>query len=178
MSAPRNAKQREVIEKLIAKSKADAVFQSADEFTALFEQYISAIRKDDDKVPSYSGFADWLGDFSSASVYRALDRFPKARDVTGQIIADALVEKGIKGVWRDAVVIFTLKNRAGWTDKRETTNNRQTTDIATAEETRENIRQIMKSLGYDDRGRARTETKQKLDEMNARIIQLAEAKAE
>lgn len=172
------AKQREVLEKLIAKNKAGAWFHSADEFNGLFEQYLDAIKNDSDKVPSYSGFADWLGNVSPTSIYDTLNRFPSARDATGQLIADALVEKGIKGVWRDAVVIFTLKNRSGWTDKRETTSNHMSTDIATAEETRANIRQIMKSLGYDDRGRPRAETRKNLDEMNARIIQLAEAKAE
>ena len=174
----KSAKQRTAIEKFIAKNKAEAVIQSAEEFTGLFEQYLDSIKGDSEKVPTYSGFADWLGGVSPASIYSALNRYPKARDLTGQLIADALVEKGIKGEWRDAVVIFTLKNRSGWTDKRETTNSTLSADIATAEETRANIKQIMKSLGYDDRGRARVETREKLDEMNARIIQLAEAKVE
>ena len=169
--------QRAHIQKLVAKSRAEAAFQTPEEYAGLFEQYLDAIRDDSKKVPSYSGFADWLGNYSRTSVYQMLDKWPELRTTLGQLIADALVEKGIQGIWRDAVVIFTLKNRAGWTDKRESTTHTQSADIATAEEARENIKSIMQSLGFDDRYRPRKGSTENLIELEDRAIRLAEAKA-
>lgn len=171
--------QRAVLEKLIAKSKANAMFQNVGEFVSAFEQYLDSIHDDSSKVPSYSNFAKWLGDYSPSSVFQFMDNHPEARGTTAELMADAIVEHAIKGEFRDAVAIFALKNRCNWTDKRESTSvTKQAGDLVPAEEARRNVRAIMDSLGYDDRGRPRKETKVKLAEMDERIIQLAEAKAD
>lgn len=173
--------QRESIQKLIARNKASALFDKSEDFIGLFEQYLESIKKDPDEVPSYSNFATWLGKNTSSgvsanSIYKYMRNNPDARDATAELMADALVEGALKGLFRDAPAIFALKNRCNWTDKKESINHHDTADIATPDEARENIRKIMRSLGYDDRGRPRKETFENVDAMNERIIQLAEAK--
>lgn len=174
--AERSAAQREWVQKLVAKNKAAAAIQTHDEFVGLFEQYLDSIKKTD-AVPTYSNFADWLGCYSPTSIYKFMKDHPETRDATAELMADAIVEKAIKGVFRDAVSIFTLKNRCNWTDKKESISRHEVGEIASAEEARRNVHAIMKSLGYDDRGRMRKETKDNLAKMDDRIIQLAEAKA-
>lgn len=173
--------QKESIQKLVAHNKASALFDKSEDFVGLFEQYLESIKKDPDEVPSYSNFAAWLGTniasgVSASSIYRFMKQNPDARDATAELMADALIEGALKGQFRDAPAIFALKNRCNWTDKKESISHHDMAEIATPDEARENIRKIMRSLGYDDRGRARKETLENLDAMNERIIQLAEAK--
>lgn len=175
-------KQRNAIKKLAANQKAKAAFQTEEEFLTVFEQYVDHVTDEkDDKciVPSYRNFAKWLGDFSSTSVYRYLDLHPKVEKLASQLVADAIVEGAMVAKYRDVPAIFTLKNRCGWTDKRETSSiTKQSPDIATADEARRNVNLIMKSLGYDDRGREikKNGAKQNLEAVEGRIIELAEAK--
>ena len=167
------------LQKMIEMNKASATFHSGDELLNSFENYLSEAEDQfKQKPPSFSRFADFLG-VSRYSVYYALDKYPKAEAACRRLLADMLVENAMLGTYRDAVAIFTLKNVAGWTDKRETTNtNRGPKTIATADEARENVKLIKESLGFDDRGRPSAEAKRKMEDMEDRIIRLAEAKAE
>ena len=169
--------QRDAMLKRIAKNKAPALFETSDEFVGVFEQYIEDIKGDKSNVPSYTNFASWLGDLSPSSIYYFFKNHPDARDRTAELMADALVEGAILGVYRDAPTIFALKNRCNWTDKKESISKHEVSDIATPDETRANVKAILKSLGYDNRNRPRAESREKLAEMDDRIIQLAEAKA-
>lgn len=168
---------RQAVEKLIMKNRAPALIQTHEEFVGLFEQYLDAI-KPTDEVPTYSNFATWLGNYSRHSIYSFFKKHPETRDAVAELLADAIVEKAIKGQFRDAVSIFTLKNRCNWTDKKESISRHETGEIASADEARANIKQIMKSLGFDDRYRPRKAAEKNMEDMQARIIQLAEAKAE
>lgn len=174
-SAPKRSKG---LEKMIKMKKASAVFKSGDELLNAFEGYLTEAEEEFKiKPPSFSRFADYVG-VSRYSVYSALERFPKEERLCRKMLADSLVEKALIGVYRDATTIFTLKNVAGWTDKRETTNTeRGPKAIANADEARENIKRIKESLGFDDRGRPSIESIKKMEDMEDRIIQLAEAKA-
>lgn len=167
---------RQAVEKLITKNKAPALIQSHEEFIGLFEQYLAAI-KSTDEVPTYSNFATWLGNFSPSSIYYYFQKHPESRDAAAELLADALVEKAIVGKFRDAVTIFALKNRCNWTDKKESISRHETGEIASADEARANVKAIMKSLGFDDRYRPRKAAEQNMDDLNERIIRLAEAKA-
>lgn len=167
------------LEKMIKMNKERAAFKTGDDFVASFENYLKEGEPNfNTKPPSFSRFADFVG-VSRYSVYGALERFPKAEKACRKMLADALVEKALIGIYRDATTIFTLKNVAGWTDKRETTNmERGAKPIADPDEARENVRRIKESLGFDDRGRPSAEAIKKMDDMEDRIIKLAEAKAE
>jgi len=168
---------REAVQKLISKNKAPALIQTHEEFVGLFEQYLDSI-KYKDEVPTYSNFAAWLGHYSASSVYAFFKKHPETRDSVAELLADVIVEKAITGKYRDAVAIFTLKNRCNWTDKKESISRYETGEIASADEARENVKAIMKSLGYDERYRPRKGAEQNMNELQDRIIRLAEAKAE
>lgn len=170
------AEARNAVEKLIAKNRAPALIQTHEEFVGLFEQYLDAIKKTDE-VPTYSNFATWLGNYSRYSIYRFFEKHPESRDAVAELLADALVEKAITGKFRDAVTIFTLKNRCNWTDKKESISRHETGEIATADEARANVKAIMKSLGFDERYRPRKGAEKNVEDMEDRIIRLAEAKA-
>lgn len=167
------------LEKIIAMSKANATFKSEDEIINAFENYLTGAEDEfKKKPPSFSRFADYCG-VNRHSVYRALDRYPKADSECRKMLADILAEMALLGVYRDAPSIFALKNVAGWTDKRETTNtNRGPKVIATPDEARQNVKLIKESLGFDDHGRPNAAAKKSMEDMEARIIQLAEAKSE
>lgn len=175
-------KQKSAIAKLVASSKAAAVFRTEEEFISCFEKYIDDVseRKGADIiVPSYTNFAKWLGGFSPSSVFRFLDQNPKTEKLASQLLADVIAEGAMIAKYRDVPSIFALKNRCGWTDKRETSSiTKQSPDIATAEEARKNVNMIMQSLGYDDHGRAikKNGAKKNLEEVEGRIIELAQAK--
>lgn len=175
-------KVRKNIEKILASNKAKAAFQSEEEFTSAFEQYIDYVESPPDKkviVPTYKGFAKWLGDVSPTSIYRYLDHNPKVEKMCSQLVADTIVEGAMVAKYRDVPSIFTLKNRCGWTDKRETSSiTKQSPEIASADEARQNVKRIMESLGFDNRGRAvkKNRAEQNLEAVEGRIIELAEAK--
>lgn len=170
--------QRDAMLKRIAKIKAPALFETSDEIVGVFEQYLEEIKGDRTTIPSYMNFAAWLGNISPSSIYKFFKNHPDARDETDELMADALVEGAILGIYRDAPTIFALKNRCGWTDKKENISRHEVSDIAAPDEARENIKKIMKSLGYDAKNRPRKETREKLEALDERVIQLAEAKAQ
>lgn len=170
--------QRNAVAKLIPKNKSEALFDSAKDLIGVFEQYMDEVHKDDQAVPSVSNFTRWLDvNISPSSVFRLLNKFPEARDAIKPLIADELMEKGLKGKFKEATTIFSLKNQSDWTDKKESISKHEVGEIASAEEARQNIKMIMKSMGYDAKNRPRKETQANLDAMQDRIIQLAEAKA-
>lgn len=171
-------RQNPGLERLIKMNKARANFKSDDELINAFECYLcKAEDKFKTQPPSFSRFADYAK-VSRSSVIGALERFPRADAICRKMLADVLVEQGLVGNYRDSTTIFTLKNVAGWTDKRETTNTTKGLGaIATPDEARENVKKIKESLGFDDRGRPSKEAERNMDKMEDRIIQLAEAKA-
>lgn len=171
--------QRANIQRLRATAKAKATFTDGEDFIKIFEQYIDVVNDDPKRVPSYSDFAKWLGDLSPSSIYNFLGKYPSAHTITKHLLADSIVQHAMNGGFRDAVAIFTLKNKCDWTDKREsTTKSSMNGDIATPDEARRNVRAIMNSLGFDDHGRPGRKGKANMAAMESRIIELAEAKAE
>lgn len=171
----RSEAQKAALQKLIAKNKALTLFDNVDDFVGLFEQYVDSVRHTEE-VPTYSNFAAWIGDCSKYSIFKFMHDNPVARDRTAEIMADALVEGAIQGRFRDAPTIFALKNRCNWTDKKESINHHETADLASYEETQNNLKKIMHSMGFDDRQRPTREAKANMADMEERIIRLAEAK--
>lgn len=172
-------KRNKGLEKMIQQKKADAFFHTSDEFVAAFENYLTDCEADfKTKPPSFARFAEYLN-VSRKSVFTYLDKFAEADRVIRQMLADAIVENAMTGAYRDAVAIFALKNRCNWADKKETTNTtRGARPIATPDEARENVRRIMSSLGYDDKGNETAASRKNMEDLEGRVIQLAEAKAE
>ena len=174
----RSEAQRANDEKLANMNKAQALFHSADEFMDKFEEYLKS--QDDTfttRPPSFSRFADWLG-VSRSAVYGYVGKWPKAEKSIRAMIADVLVEHAIVGEYRDAVSIFTLKNVSNWTDKKESIATTKPNAIATPDEARSNIKKIKESLGFDDHGRPGKIGKKNVEDLEGRIIQLAEAQTE
>lgn len=172
-------KRNKGLEKIIQMKKAEAIFHSSEEFINAFENYMTDCSEDfGTKPPSFTRFAEYLG-VSTTSVYKYVDKYQSVNSTIRGMLADAIAEKALTGAYRDAVAIFTLKNRCNWTDKKETTNmNKGAKPIATPDEARENVKMIMQSLGYDKQGRETTASKKNMADLESRVIQLAEAKAE
>ena len=175
---PRSEKQLERDKQIGELSHAKALFLTAEDFTTRFEEYL----KDQDgtfaeRPPSFSRFADWLGQ-SRSTVLRYVGKWPEADRMNKQMLADVIVEHTVVGDYRDAPGIFALKNRCDWTDKKETVSVSRGTAIATPEEVMHNMSKIKESLGFDDHSRPGKIGKKNVSELEGRIIKLAEAKAE
>ena len=175
---PRTEKQLENDKRLAEMNHSQALFASGDEFIDRFEEYL----KDQDSTftqrpPSFSRFADWL-EVSRKKVLYYVGKWPEADRTLRQMIADVLVEHAIIGDYRDAVSIFTLKNRCDWTDKKETVSVSRSSSIATPEEVMQNMNKIKASLGFDDHSRPGKIGKKNVSDLEGRIIKLAEAKSE
>jgi hypothetical protein len=174
----RSEAQRANDRKIADMNKARALFHTADEFMEKFESYL----KDQDdtfktRPPSFSRFADWLGQ-PRKSVYSYVGKWPDAERTVRAMIADVIVEHTIIGEYRDAPGIFTLKNVSNWTDKKESIATTKPNTIATPDEARSNIKKIKESLGFDDHGRPGRIGKKNVADLEGRIIQLAEAQSE
>lgn len=169
--------QRGVVMKKLAKNRIPALIDKSDDFVGLFEQYLESIKDEPKAIPTYSNFATWLGNFSADSIYSFMRRNPDARDRTAELMADSLIEKSMTGQIKEVSTIFALKNRCNWTDKKENISKHEMGEIASAEEVSKNLKSIFRSLGYDAKNRPRAGSAEKLEEMESRMIRLAEAKA-
>ena len=158
-------------------NKDKALFQTADELIDKYEEYL----KDQDdtfskRPPSFSRFADWLGQKRS-TIQMYVGKWNKSDETIRRMTADILFEHTVTGDYRDAPGIFGLKNVAGWTDKKETITHNRQGEIASPEEAREGLQKILNSLGgTDSKGRMPTKTRMSFDEVKDRIIELEEVK--
>lgn len=173
-------KQQENIAQLAKLQRKKATFRNENQFLAAFESYLTEVAHDGwNKPPSYTAFARRL-ECSATSVFNFLSKNPDAEKTAAQMLADCIVEGSMQGKYRESTSIFALKNRCGWTDKRETSSiTHGTPDIATPDEARKNVQRIMMSLGFDSKGRpvVSKHAKENLEDIEDRIVQLAEAKA-
>lgn len=114
-------------------------FDTENSFQSQFYKYTDSIRDNGyEEAPSFAGFAHYLG-YTGSTVYRYLANHPDLKAKVKEAMADVLSEGAMMGKYRDASAIFTLKNRCGWTDKRESTNINGNKEVATEEEAKEAV---------------------------------------
>ena len=120
------------------------IFKSDEDFCDKFSEYVDHIFANKfEEVISYKGFADFLG-CTSKTVYNYLSANPKVRELTKEGYADVLIVGATTGAYKSTPAIFTLKNRCGWADKVESTSIGEDNRVATAEEAKAKILEIVK----------------------------------
>lgn len=120
------------------------IFKDLDAFCDKFSEYVDYIFENQfEEVISYKGFADFVG-CTSKTVYNFLSANPKAKELTREGYADVLIVGATKGAYKSTPAIFTLKNRCGWADKVESTSIGEDNRVATAEEAKAKVLEIIK----------------------------------
>ena len=119
------------------------IFKGNDDFCEKFSEYIDYIFDNNfEEVISYKGFADFVK-CTSKTVYKYLSAHPEVKDLTREGYADVLVVGATTGAYKSTPAIFTLKNRCGWADKVERTSLSDNNKVATKEEARAKILEIV-----------------------------------
>lgn len=121
-------------------------FDSGEQIIALLEDYAGSLEAEGSaEPPTVTGLAKFAN-INRSTLWRALQKFPEVQKEFEDITADALVRGGFGGRYKNtALIIFTLKNRCGWSDKRElVTDSKRTASKLSQEE----IDASLKALGY------------------------------
>lgn len=110
-----------------------------------YNEYINWIVDHDySEPPSITGFARRLKR-NPSTISKYLNMYPKLKEDVKEGFADVLSDGAMLGKYRDASAIFTLKNRCGWTDKRESTNVSVNKEVATEEEARKKVLELVRN---------------------------------
>jgi hypothetical protein len=128
-------------------------FESGEELIRLFTDFCKDIKDNDyDEVPTRTAFASYLGEHfkptDKRTVYNALNEyFPHVKNDFLEILSDTLVAGAAKGKYKEAIVIFALKNWCKWTDKQENVNTNlnanESLDDLTPEERQKRIAELL-----------------------------------
>ena len=120
-------------------------FKDDNDFCEWFYRYIEDIFNGGfESVPSFIGFSKFRG-CASKTIYRYLDKSPGVRKMIADAFADCLSVGSMTGAYKGNMPIFELKNRAGWTDKHETTSI-TAAKVATEEEAKEKLQNAIKRM--------------------------------
>ena len=120
------------------------IFRTEEHFAERFSAYVDSIFSNGfSEVISYKGFADFMG-CTSRTVYSYLENHPKVKEMTREGYADALVVGATTGAYKSTPAIFALKNRCGWADKVEAKSLGEDNKVATAEEAKAKLLEIVK----------------------------------
>lgn len=121
-------------------------FDSGEQIIALLEDYAGSLEVEGStEPPTVTGLAKFAN-INRSTLWRALHKFPEVQKEFEDITADALVRGGFAGRFKNTpLVIFTLKNRCGWTDKRELVTEAKGKGTGL---TQDEIDKELKALGY------------------------------
>ncbi len=120
-------------------------FTSTDDFMSCWEAFVDEARHGGyEMVPTYLSFAEWAG-ATPECVYNYIKSHSGVASRCAESMADCLVEGCMKKQYQNSITIFTLKNRCGWADKREDTTIHTEKNVATKEEAKNKILELVRN---------------------------------
>jgi len=128
-------------------------FKSGEELIKLFESFCKDIKENGyAELPTQTAFTWYLKEHFKATdrktIYSSLNRyFPDIKKEFEQLQADTLITGAAKGKYKEASIIFALKNWCKWTDKQEIESRNYNTigdlDSLTPEERQKRIAELL-----------------------------------
>lgn len=134
----RNEEALIYIEDVRKRYSAKKTFRDPEDFIEQWDAYMEHCKDGHyEEAPTVSNFARWMG-IPKANVYSYI-RNHSLRERVADTMADCLVEGAMKQKYGVTMAIFTLKNRCGWADKRETSTITGERKIASADEAKARV---------------------------------------
>lgn len=123
------------------------MFKTQDIWENQWEAFFQEVRDSDFKIfPTKTNFAKRIGT-SYSTVMKTFVMYPESFVTINNMLADILVEGVALKYWQSGMIIFSMKNWCGWTDKRDTFNTDTTKKLVSKEDFKEELLDYMQHEG-------------------------------
>ncbi|NLA61768.1 MAG: hypothetical protein GX857_00855 [Bacteroidales bacterium] len=123
------------------------MFKTQDIWENQWEAFFQEVRDSDFKIfPTKTNFAKRIGT-SYSTVMKTFVMYPESFVTINNMLADILVEGVALKYWQSGMIIFSMKNWCGWTDKRDTFNTDTTKKLVSKEDFKEELLDYMQREG-------------------------------